>query len=85
MREPPYLRRWMEERGQRSDVIARAIGMTPWMFSRRLKGDGGFRLSEAHGICQFLKQDYATLFPNNSGIDPRDIEALRFKDMVGVA
>lgn len=82
MDEAPYLRRWMEQRGQRFDVVARCIGMTLATFSRRMQGDGGFHLSEAHGICQFLEQDYATLFPEHSGIDPRDLEAVKYADLI---
>ncbi len=85
MNKPPHLRRWMEERGQRSDVIAREIGMTYATFSRRLKGDSAFRLAEAHKICAFLNVPYGVLFPDNDGIDPRDIEALQYASLVGVA
>jgi transcriptional regulator with XRE-family HTH domain len=85
MNKPPHLRQWLEDRGQRSDVLAREINMTPATFSRRLKGDGAFHLSEAHKICQFLGQNYATLFPAHSGIDPRDLEAVKHAALVGAA
>jgi transcriptional regulator with XRE-family HTH domain len=81
----PYLKRWMEERGQRADTIATAIGLTPAQMYNRLRGDKPFRLYEANAICTFLGQSYSTLFPDHSGIDPRDIEALKYAPLVGVA
>jgi len=81
----PYLRRWMDERGQQADAVADAIGMARSQFYRRLRGEKGFHLAEAHAICKFLCAPYSVLFPDHSGIDPRDIEALKYAPLVGVA
>jgi len=83
--DSPYLRRWMAERGQQADAIADAIGMARAQFYRRLRGEKAFHLAEAHAICVFLAVPYSVLFPDHSGIDPRDIEALQYASLVGVA
>lgn len=78
----PYLKRWMDERGQQGDAIAKAISLAPAQFYRMLRGEKPIPLPIAHAICQFLGQDYATLFPDNSGIDPRDLEAIKHADLI---
>jgi transcriptional regulator with XRE-family HTH domain len=86
MSEPspsPFLRAWMRSRGQKPDPVADAIGMSRPAFRRRLRGDQPFHLPQAQAICQFLGQDYSTLFPGHSGIDPRDLEAVKHAALVG--
>jgi len=80
---PPFLRRWMDERGQQADAMADAIQMNRQKLYRQLRGEQWIPLRQAHAICQFLKEDYTTLFPEHSGIDPRDLEAVKHAALVG--
>ncbi len=78
----PFLKRWLEERGQRADMLARAIDIDKVAFYRMLRGEKPIPLPIAHAVCQFLKEDYATLFPDHSGIDPRDLDAIKHADLI---
>lgn len=78
----PFLKRWLEERGQRADMLAKAIDIDKVAFYRMLRGEKSIPLPVAHAICTFLKEDYATLFPAHSGIDTTDLEALRYADLI---
>jgi hypothetical protein len=72
-----YAWRYLRARGQESRVVAEAIGMPEHQMYRRLRGVGYFSLAQARAIARYLRADYSEVFPNDEGVDPRDIAAQR--------
>lgn len=86
---PPFIREWLatlpKDRWKSIAQIAKAVGMNRESLRQRMLGEAWFRFTEARAIAAYFSEPYATLFPNNSGIDPDDLETVRVALEVGAA
>ncbi len=79
MRKPasqgPPVKRWMREHGREVTAAAIAIGMSTHILHRKVNGITLFTYAEALDLARFERAEIAELFPDNDGIDPREVRA----------
>ncbi len=65
----------MREHGREVTAAAIAIGMSTHTLHRKVNGVLLFTYAEACDLAGFERADISELFPNNEGIDPREVRA----------
>ncbi len=71
--EGPPVKRWMREHGREVTAAAIAIGMSTHTLHRKVNGMLLFTYAEALDLARFERADIGELFPDNEGIDPREV------------
>jgi transcriptional regulator with XRE-family HTH domain len=86
---PPYVRGYItmlpQEKRRTISEVAEDLGVNREWLGQRLRGEKWISFADAQRICSYFGEPYATLFPNNSGIDPDDLETVRVALEVGAA
>lgn len=71
----PPVKRWMRAHGREVTAAAIAIGMSTHTLHRKVNGALLFTYAEAVDLARFERAEITELFPDNEGIDPREVRA----------